>query len=173
MTATTVQGARVSGLIAEPQTIIGRGLHASVEQIIKLTIEIPTTSSDETGDITLFTEVPWEAKIHSILLFNDSLAASAIATDVGLYKLTKAGTVTVLDADAYGSAVTGLETAGKVGLEVAFEARNIDKIGNRVIEDAGLTAEPDDGYALLGITITTGGTTPAAGTLSVIVKYTM
>jgi hypothetical protein len=180
MTAATTQNARVSGLIATPQTVIGRGMHASLEHIIKVSHAVATTEIDDVGDIILLTELPWHAFVHSIQIFNDDLDSHGTPTnavDVGLYKMTKDGTVTVLDADAYASAVTTLQAANKTGVEVAFESgvKDIDvtDLNKRVFEDAGLTAEPGDGFCVLGLTVTAVSATPVAGDVLVIVKYTM
>ncbi len=180
MTASTVQNARVSGLIANPQTVVGRGFSASPVLSSTVSQLVATTSTDEAGDIVLFMPLPWQAFIQSIKIFNDDLdshSTPAIAVDVGLYKMTKDGTVTVLDADAYASAITTLQAANLTGVEVAFEStvKDIDATdtAKRVLEDAGLTAEPLDGYAILGLTVTTGGGTPVAGDVKIVVHYTM
>jgi hypothetical protein len=57
-----------------------------------------------------------------------------------------------------------------VGIEVAFEARNIDKIENLVWQDAGLTADPG---GVLDIAATLTAAAAAAGTLSFLVDYTV
>lgn len=180
MTASTVQNARVSGLIAEPQTIIGRGRHASIANVIKVSQLVATTSIDEIGDIVLFTELPWNAFVHRITIFNDDLDSNGtplLAVDVGLYKMTKGGTVTVLDADAYASAITTLQASNLTGVNIAYEStvKDIDAtdLDKRVIEDAGLTAEPADGFAILGMTVTAVAATAVAGDVMIIVEYTM
>lgn len=178
MTATTVQNARVSGLIAQPQTIIGRGRHASTVHSIDVSQLAATTSIDEVADIILFCELPWQAHIQSIKIFNDDLDSHGTPTlevDVGLYKMLKDGTVTVLDADAYASAITTLQAANKVGVEIAFESgvKDIDSTDSakRVFEDAGLTAEPE-GFCLLGVTVTGAAATAAAGDIHFKILYT-
>lgn len=180
MTATTVQNVRVSGLIADPQTIIGRGMHAADPKIIKVSQLVATTSIDEVGDVVVFTELPWNALVHSVRIFNDDLdshSTPTLAVDVGLFKMTKAGTVTVLDADAYASAITTLQAANTVGVNVCFESgvKDIDvtDLNKRVFEDAGLTAEPTDGFCLLGLTVTTAAATAVAGDVLIVVAYTM
>lgn len=180
MAATTVQNVRVSGLIADPQTIIGRGMHASDVKVIKVSQLVATTSIDETADVVVFTELPWNALVHRITIFNDDLdshGTPTLAVDVGLFKMTKAGTITVLDADAYASAITTLQAANTLGVNVCFEStvKDIDvtDLNKRVFEDAGLTAEPTDGFCLLGMTVTTVAATAAAGDVMIIVEYTM
>jgi hypothetical protein len=91
-----------------------------------------------------------------------------------LYKLTDAGTFTVLDVDAYASAVTTLQAANTVGTNLAFEARNITTIGQTVLTDASLTAEPaEGGRAIVSLTITNAAATAVAGDISFLIEYTM
>jgi hypothetical protein len=69
----------------------------------------------------------------SIKLFNDDLdSGSTSTTDVGLYSTA----IAAVDDDAYASAITDLRGAVTVGTEVAFEARNINTLGQRVWEDS-------------------------------------
>lgn len=181
MTAATVQSTRVSGLVAQPRTVIDRALHASTPHEIKVSYPVLTTNTDDVGDIILLTEVPWTANISSIRVFNDAMdthSTPTLTADVGLYKVTHAGTVTVLDADAYASAITTLQAANKTGVEVAFESgvKDIDAtdLAKKVFEDAGLTAVPNDGFCVLGVTITaTAATGVASADLYVQVRYTM
>lgn len=180
MTATTVQHSSVSGLVSSPRGVRPLGEDASVLHQIKVSYPALTTNIDETGDIILLTPLPATAKISSIKVFNDDLdgnATPALAVDVGLYKMTHDGTVTVLDADAYASAITTLQAANLTGVEVAFES-TVKDINNadmtkRVFEDAGLSAVPNDGFIVLGLTVTTGAATAAAGDVMVHVNYTM
>jgi hypothetical protein len=172
---TTFTSTKVSGLIASPQTIIARGVNAAVSVTVKGTEALATTDIDA-SDIILLCHLPWEAKVHSIVLFNDDLdshGTPTITADVGLYKMTQAGTVTALDIDAYASLVTTLQAANTSGVEMAFEARDINKILQTVIVDAALTSKPDDGFAILGLTIGTGAATAVAGDISYVVEYTM
>lgn len=104
--------------------------------------------------------------VHSILLFCDAITAGT-SFDVGLYR-TAADGGAVVDADAYGSAVD-LSTASKVGIEVAFEARDIANCNKKVFEDAGLSADTGLEYDL-ALTANTVGS--AAGTVSCKVYYT-
>lgn len=180
MTASTVQHTSVSGLVASPRTVIARGVHASPLMEIKRSYTAATTSIDEIGDIILLTELPWTANISSITLFNDDLdshSTPTLAVDVGLYKMTHDGTVTVLDADAYASAITTLQAVNKTGVEVAFESgvKDIDPTDTAKVayEDAGLTAVPNDGFLILGLTVTAAAATAAEGDIRVSVTYTM
>jgi hypothetical protein len=118
------------------------------------------------GSVFRFCQVPTNATINSIRLFCDAITSAA--ADVGLYRSTENGGA-VVDVDAYASAQT-IATANVVGIEVAFEARNIDKIENLVWQDAGLTADPG---GVLDIAATLTAASTAAGTLSFLVDYTV
>jgi hypothetical protein len=74
----------------------------------------------------------------------------------------------VVDADAYASAITDLRGAVTVGTEVAFEARNINKMGQKVWQDAGLTSDPALTY-FVGIGFPAAG--DQAGDLSFVIEY--
>ncbi len=182
MTAATTQSVRVSGLIANPQTIIPRAQHAAPVLNISVGYTVATTEIDEIGDIILVTELPWQATLRSIRLVNtdmDTNGTPTAAMDVGLYKMTKAGTVTVLDADAYASAITAFQASNVAtgGVEVLFESGvkllTLAGTQKKVFEDAGLTAEPQDGYVVLGLTMTAAAATAAVGTFRIDVEYTM
>lgn len=88
------------------------------------------------GDTVMLAPVPTNAAVISIKLFNDDLDSGTTNTcDVGLY--TADGNVTAKDDDCYASAITDLRGAVTTGTEVAFEARDINKMGQKVFEDAG------------------------------------
>ena len=172
---TTLVSTPVSNVYAVPQTINARGSTDSNMGTIKGFVTTATGDQDS-ADIIHLCVLPWNAKIHSIVIYNDDLDVNAtptFAVDVGIYKMNAAGTKTAVDVDAYASAITTLQAANTVGVNVAFEARDIIKIGQTVIEDAGLTAAPSDGQvALLSMTVTTVSATPTAGDIAFTVTYT-
>ena len=81
---------------------------------------------------------------------------------------TTAATPVAKDDDCYASAITDLRGAVTVGTEVAFEARNVNLMGQKVWQDAGDTADPG-GYYLIGLIFDAAGDT--AGDLSWLVTY--
>ena len=83
--------------------------------------------------------IPTNASISSIKLFNDDLdSGTTMTTDVGLYDTA----IAAVDDDAYASAITDLRGAVTTGTEVAFEARNINAMGQKVWQDAGQSSDP-------------------------------
>lgn len=126
------------------------------------TVEV--TNGDSIGSTFRLFQVPSNARIHGMKVLCDAITSAA--ADFGIYQTTANGSA-VVDADAYASAQT-IATANVLGIEVAFEARNIDKVGNRVWQDGGLTTDPFRDYDIVA-TLTAAAT--ATGTLSVILEY--
>ena len=119
------------------------------------------------GDTVMLAPIPTNAAVVSIKIYNDDLdSGSTVTMHVGLY--TADGDVTAKDVDAYASATTDLRAAVIVGTEVAFEARNINTMGQRVWEDAGDSSDPG-GHYLIGIETDAAGDT--AGDLSFLITY--
>lgn len=119
------------------------------------------------GDTIMLTHIPTNAAVISIKLFNDDLdSGTTVTTDVGLY--TADGDVTAKDDDCYASAITDFRGAVVVGTEVAFEARNINLMGQKVWEDAGDSTDPG-GYYLIGLKCDAAG--DAAGDISWAVTW--
>ena len=119
------------------------------------------------NDTVMLVQVPTNAAVLSIKIYNDDLDSGTTNTcDVGLY--TADGNVTAKDDDCYASAITDLRGAVTVGTEVAFEARNINLMGQKVFEDAGDSADPG-GFYLIGLKFDAAGN--AAGDLSFLVTY--
>ena len=116
-------------------------------------------------DTVMIAPVPTNASITSIKLYNDALdSGTTNTTDVGLYTTA----IVAVDDDAYASAITDLRGAVTTGTEVAFEARNINKMGQKVWQDAGQSSDPG-GYYYVGLLFDAAGDT--AGDLSFIIEY--
>jgi sulfate adenylyltransferase subunit 1 (EFTu-like GTPase family) len=119
------------------------------------------------GDTIMLAPIPTNAAVVSIKIYNDDLdSGTTVTMHVGLY--TADGNVTVKDADAYASATTDLRAAVLTGTEVAFEARNVNTMGQKVWQDAGDSSDPG-GYYLIGLETDAAGDT--AGDLSFLITY--
>jgi hypothetical protein len=120
------------------------------------------------SDTVMLAPIPTNAAIVSIVLYNDDLDSGTTNTcDVGLF--TSDGNVTAKDDDCYASAITDLRAAVTgAGTEVAFEARDINKMGQKVFEDAGDSSDPNTHY-FVGLTFDAAGDT--AGDLSFKITY--
>ena len=156
----------VTNFVAVPQVLNPAQQLQGVKRIAQGTVAL---ASGDLGanDTVMLAPIPSNASITSIKLFNDDLDSGSTNTaDVGLYTTALA----VVDADAYASAITDLRAAVKTGTEVAFEARDINKMGQKVWQDAGLSSDPALTY-FVGIGFPAAGNT--AGDLSFIIEYTV
>lgn len=154
----------VTNFVAVPQVLNSASQLHGVKRVATGTIAL--AAGDLSADDTvMLAPIPSNASITSIKLFNDDLDSGTTNTaDVGLYNTD----LSVVDADAYASAITDLRGAVTVGTEVAFEARNINKMGQKVWQDAGLTSDPALTY-FVGIGFPAAG--DQAGDLSFIIEY--
>jgi hypothetical protein len=154
----------VTNFVAVPQVLNSASQLHGVKRVATGTIALAAGDLSAT-DTVMLAPIPSNASITSIKLFNDDLDSGTTNTaDVGLYNTD----LSVVDADAYASAITDLRGAVTVGTEVAFEARNINKMGQKVWQDAGLSADPGAVY-FVGISFPAAGDT--AGDLSFIIEY--
>ena len=112
---------------------------------------VSVAAADDDGSKYVLCPVRSSWVIPSIRLFNDAITGGT-GYDVGIYDLALAA----VDDDAYASAIS-LASVSSVGVEVAFEARDITRIGQKVWQDVGLTADPQSWYylALTGDTVGT------------------
>ena len=156
----------VTNFVAIPQVLNSAQQLHGVKRVAQGTIALAAGDLSAT-DTVMLAPIPSNASITSIKLFNDDLDSSTVITaDVGLYKQD----LSVVDADAYASAITDLRAAVKTGTEVAFEARDINKMGQKVWQDAGLSSDPGLTY-FVGISFPAAGDT--AGDLSFVIEYTV
>ena len=125
------------------------------QRVISGTVALATTDL-EAADILMVAPISTAASVVSIVLWNDDLDSGTTNTaDVGLY--TTGGTA--VDDDCYASAITDLRAAvGGAGTEVAFEARNINTMGQQVWEDAGQSSDPG-GLYYIALTFDAAGNT--------------
>ena len=154
----------VTNFVAVPQVLNPAQQLQGVKRIAQGTIAL-VAGDLGANDTVMLAPIPSNASITSIKLFNDALDSGTTNTaDVGLYTTALA----VVDADAYASVITSLRSAVTTGTEVAFEARDINKMGQKVWQDAGLSSDPALTY-FVGIGFPAAGNT--AGDLSFIIEY--
>ena len=156
----------VTNFEASPQVMNPAYQQHGVKRIIQGTIAL-AAGDLSASDTVMLAPIPTNASVTSIKLFNDDLDSGTTNTcDVGLW--TADGNVTAVDDDCYASAITDLRAAVTTGTEVAFEARNINLMGQRVWEDAGQSSDPG-GYYNIGLIFDAAGDT--AGDLSFMIEY--
>ena len=161
---TTKNTSLVTNFEADPMVMSPAHQLNGVVRTIQGTVALATTDL-EAGDIVMLAPIPTNASVLSIKLFNDDLDSGTTNTcDVGLY--TTAGVA--VDDDCYASAITDLRGAVTTGTEGAFEARDINKCGQRVFEDAGQSTDPST-YYYIALTFDAAGN--SAGDLSFQIQF--
>ncbi len=156
----------VTNFVAVPQVLSSAQQLHGVKRVAAGTIALAVADLGA-NDTVMLAPIPSNASITSIKIFNDDLDSSTTNTaDVGIYKQD----LSVVDADAYASAITTLRSANTTGVEVAFEARDINKCGQKVWQDAGLSADSGLTY-FVGLSFPAAGDT--AGDVSFVIEYTV
>ena len=140
-----------------------RNFHGRV-RVQKGTVEV--AAADDDTSVFRFARVHSSWSVHSIQYLNDAIAG-ATDYDCGLYQTAENGGA-VLDVNAYADAVD-INAGTAAWVEIAYEARAIENLGQRVYEDGGVAADPNIYYdiCLTGATVGT-----AAGTITMVVLYT-
>ena len=156
-------------LEASPRGIADRRTSASAKVIEKGTVEFTPTASDT---LTV-ARVPADATLDSLRFAFDDNGAT-ITIDCGFYLVPVAGASApgaVVDQNAL---ITLLDTstAALAMTEQRFETQEINTIIERMWELANLAARPDYEQFDIVATVVTG-TTPAAGTVSWYIEYTL
>ena len=156
----------VTNFVAVPQVKNSSQQLHGVKRIAQGTIAL-AAGDLSAGDTVMLAPVPTNASISSIKLFNDDLDSGTTNTaDVGLWTTA----IAAVDDDAYAAASQVLRTASTTGNEMAFLARDINKCGQKVWEDAGQSSDPG-GYYYVALTFDAAGDT--AGDLSFVIEYTV
>lgn len=179
----TAYSTELTNLEATPQVMVSPASAGGKVRIWSDTIAAATTDIDD-DDIIMMAEIPSNAKIKSIMLYNDDLDSNgspALVTDVGIYNgnvkfndtdgsATAYAAEGVIDRDCYGTVSTVLQGAVTAGTEFRYETLGIETVGNFMWEDAGLTSDP--GRMLrIALTIETVAATAAAGDITMVVEY--
>lgn len=165
MAVVNTKSTLVTNADASPSTMSGVVVSGGRRRSMVATLE--AVSGDSIGSTYRMFRVSSQWRIAEIVLYCDAI--TTCAADVGLYNVPGTGSAdgSVVDADAYASAQS-LASAITTGTNVAFEARNVDKIANQVWQDAGLTSDSGKQYDLaLTLTAAAG----SAGTISVELVY--
>ena len=156
----------VTNFVTVPQVLNSAQQLHGVKRVATGTIALAVADLGA-NDTVMLAPIPSNASITSIKIFNDDLDSSTTNTaDVGIYKQD----LSVVDADAYASAITTLRSANTTGVEVAFEARDINKCGQKVWQDAGLSSDSGLTY-FVGLSFPGAGDT--AGDVSFVIEYTV
>ena len=176
----TAKGVEITNLDATPRTTLEAASGGGKLRVFMDTIAAGTGDLDN-DDIIVLAQVPSNAKLTSIRIYNDDLdSGSSAEFNVGLYNgpqaYTISGTTTdaaaVIDEDCYASASDAFQAATTVTTgteELITDTRNINAIANFVWEDGGLSEDPK---VPLRIAITMSATgTAVAGDITMVVQY--
>lgn len=146
------------------------GIAKARELVAVGTVEVAAT--DSATSVYRFCRIPSNAIVNSIMLFNDDLdSGTAVTFDCGLHKTATDGGA-ALDADVFATAIATAQSANLTGVQLRFEAADINGVEKRAWELGALTVDPTAEY---DVTMTLGGTLTGiqAGTLTLVVRYTV
>jgi len=175
----TVKSVEITNLDTTPRTTLEAASAGGKLRVWMDTIAVGTGDLDN-DDVIVMAQVPSNAKIVSLRIYNDDLNSGSGTHNVGLYNgpqaYTISGTTTdaaaVIDEDCYATDSDAFQAATTVttGLEeYLVEVRDINKIANFVWEDGGLSEDPK---VPLRIAITMSATgTAVAGDITMVVLY--
>ena len=177
----TVKSVEITNLDATPRTTLEAASAGGKLRVWMDTIAVGTGDLDN-DDIIVMAQVPSNAKIVSLRIYNDDLNSGSGTHNVGLYNgpqaYTISGTTTdaaaVIDEDCYATDSDAFQAATTVTTgveEYLVEVRNINSIANFVWEDGGISEDPK---VPLRIAITMSATgTAVAGDITMVVLYTV
>lgn len=150
--STTITNADASPAVHTPGNKAGnkKRFHGETAEI---------AAGDDDTSVVRLVRVHTSDVLSALKLSNDAISGST-DIDVGLYD-TAANGGAVIDADCYADGIA-LTSAG-ANTDLTFSARAIEKIGQQVWQDAGLTSDPKK-FVDVCLTGNTIGT--AAGTVS-------
>jgi hypothetical protein len=177
----TVKSVEITNLDATPRTTLEAASAGGKLRVWMDTIAVGTGDLDN-DDIIVMAQIPSNAKIVSLRIYNDDLNSGSGTHNVGLYNgpqaYTISGTTTdaaaVIDEDCYATDSDAFQAATTVTTgveEYLVEVRNINSIANFVWEDGGISEDPK---VPLRIAITMSATgTAVAGDITMVVLYTV
>ena len=179
----TAYSTELTNYEATPQVMVSPASATGKIRVWSDTIAAGTGDIDD-DDILMMAEIPSNAKIKSIKLYNDDLdsgGSPALVTDGGIYNgnglfndtdgsATAYAAEAVIDRNCYGTVMTVLQAGVTAGTEVRYETLGIETVGNFMWEDAGLTSDPGK-MLRIALTIETVAATAAAGDITMVVEY--
>ena len=172
----TAKSVEITNLDATPRTTLEAASGGGKLRVWMDTIAAGTGDLDN-NDIIIMAQVPSNAKLVSLQIYNDDLNSGSGTFNVGLYNgpqaYTISGTTTdaaaVIDEDCYVTLSTQFQAAVTAPAELLAETRDVNAIANFVWEDGGLAQDP--GVPLrIAITMSATGTA-IAGDITMVVKY--
>lgn len=171
MAVVTVNSDIVANALATPRVPNSSGLDGGVLRCKQSLVAIASGDSIASRYRLFF--LPSNAYVKDLLLTSADIGTTT-AGDVGLYYLpTHPNGGTVIDVDAFGSAVSlngGAISKSNVRFESGAAAGLYTNFNKRLWEQAGLTSDPG---GELSVELTLTGAADAAGTVLAEVTYTI
>jgi len=158
MAVVNTKSLAISNRDAQPKVLNPGYLDGGSLRTKRGTVEKATTDSDTS--VYRFFAIRSSDVVNSLEIYNDALAG-ATSYKVGLYLPAKSGGAAV--SDALFATGLSLASASTTGVNLTFSAVDIAKVGYRVWELLGLTADPYLEYDVC-LTLVTAGS--AAGSIS-------
>ena len=174
----TTKSVEITNLDATPRTTL-EAASAGGKLRVWMDTYAASTGDLDNDDIVVLAQVPSNAKLVSLMIYNDDLNSASGTHNGGLYNgpqaYTISGTTTaaaaVIDEDCYVTDSTAFRAAVTEPVELLAETRDINAIANFVWEDGGLAEDPK---VPLRIAVTMSATgTAIAGDITIVVKYTI
>ena len=174
----TTKSVEITNLDATPRTTLEAASAGGKLRVWMDTYAASTGDLDD-DDIVVLAQVPSNAKIVSLMIYNDDLNSGSGTHNVGLYNGPQAYTISgtqtaaaaVIDEDCYVTNSTAFRAAVTEPVELLAETRDINAIAQFVWEDGGLAEDPK---VPLRIAVTMSATgTAIAGDITIVVKYTI
>ena len=174
----TTKSVEITNLDATPRTTLEAASAGGKLRVWMDTYAASTGDLDD-DDIVVMAQVPSNAKIVSLMIYNDDLNSGSGTHNVGLYNgpqaYTISGTTTdaaaVIDEDCYVTDSTAFRAAVTEPVELLAETRDINAIAQFVWEDGGLAEDPKVPLRI-AVTMSAVGTA-IAGDITIVVKYTI
>lgn len=139
-----------------------------LEKAVAETVAAPILADN---DVVVIAEISVEANITSYKHWSDDLGTTG-TVNVGFYPGNVAASTLVhtdaVDEDAIATAVD-VNAAALADVELRFETKNINTLGQAAWELAGLTSRPE--YDRFYIAYTAAAATTAAGDISAVIRY--
>ena len=166
----------INNIEAKPFVQGARGATGHDLKSAMATIEAAANVLDTINDTILILPLPSDARLTSLVMFNDDLdsnVAPALVVNLGGYyggDVPGKASGALIDADNIASLITTLQSENKTGVELLFEQNDHANILQPLWRILGLTSNPG-GTIYIGLRVTTPAATPAPGTITLRATY--
>lgn len=166
----------INNIEAKPFVQGARGATGHDLKTAMATIEAAANVLDTINDTILILPLPSDARLTSLVMFNDDLdsnGAPALVVHLGGYyggDVPGRTSGSLIDADNIASSITTLQAANTLGVELLYEQNDIANVLRPLWQVLGLTSNPG-GTIYIGLRVVTPAATAAAGTITLRATY--